>query len=151
MPLVLVVDDQRELLDCNALAFTLAGWAVLSAESADVAVALAECQWPDVVLADLAMPGGDGLELAAKLRRLAPERPLPVIIVTGQPALLRERGRELASLAVCRVLTKPVGPDQLVEVAGRVLRACGQDCRGPRSLVGPETEELSLAGCGLHF
>jgi DNA-binding NarL/FixJ family response regulator len=52
------------------------GWAF----TADEAVAVAQAERPDLVLADLRMPGSDGLELTRRLKQLVPAP--RVVIVT---------------------------------------------------------------------
>jgi two-component system response regulator DesR len=62
------------------------------AGSGDEAVALAERLQPDAAVVDLAIPGDDGLELAARLRAAVPG--VEIVLVTGNVAAVdRERAR----------------------------------------------------------
>ena len=66
---VLLVDDDKFLLDMYALKFGKAGYDVKSVDSADAAIALLKGGFaPDAVLIDIVMPGTDGLDLVSSLR-----------------------------------------------------------------------------------
>ena len=126
---VLVVDDQadaRELIkcvleDCSAV--------VLTAASADEAVALTAAQRPHVLISDIGLPGTDGYELLRRVRELGPSRggAVPAIALT---AFARSEDRTRALRAGFHVhVAKPVDPSELVAtvaaVAGRVSQADG--------------------------
>lgn len=82
---ILVVDDHGamrralcELIDSHE------GLTVCAvAESAEEAVALFEATSPDLVVADLSLPGMDGIELTHALRDRRPD--LPVLVVSSHP------------------------------------------------------------------
>jgi CheY-like chemotaxis protein len=84
-PSVMVVDDDAE--NCRALSEFLAaeGWEVLSFQSGEAAwSALADQhQKPDVVVADVRMPGLDGVGLLRRIK--ASFAALPVILVSAFP------------------------------------------------------------------
>lgn len=67
---------------------------------------------PDLVLADVMMPGLDGLDTLDRIRELHPE--LPVILVTGTQLEHEQRQRADA------VFTKPIEFDQLLEAVERL-------------------------------
>jgi DNA-binding response OmpR family regulator len=73
----------------------------------------------DLVLADIKMPVMDGIALALKVARDAPD--LPIILMTGF-ADQRERAHGLDSL-VADIIAKPFTLDELVTRVSRVLRA----------------------------
>ncbi len=84
---IFVIDDDKFLLDLYSLKFTKAGYSVATAESTDVALKmLREGYAPDVVLADIVMPGLDGLDMIALVRseRLIPKA--AIIMLTNQGA-----------------------------------------------------------------
>ncbi len=84
-PRVMIVDDDVE--NCRALSELLAaeGWEVLSFQSGEAAwSALADQhQKPDVVVADVRMPGLDGVGLLRRIK--ASFAALPVILVSAFP------------------------------------------------------------------
>ncbi|MEA2715294.1 MAG: two-component system, OmpR family, response regulator [Candidatus Parcubacteria bacterium] len=84
---IFVIDDDKFLLDLYSLKFTKAGYSVATADSTDVAIKmLREGYVPDVVLADIVMPGLDGLDMIALVRseKLIPKA--AIIMLTNQGA-----------------------------------------------------------------
>ena len=65
----------------------------------------------DVVLLDLRMPDMDGMKVLRALKQSWPES--EVIIITGYPTL--ESAKEAVSLGAYDYLTKPVGPEQVID------------------------------------
>jgi DNA-binding NtrC family response regulator len=78
---VLVVDDEELYRRSLERILTRVGHEVLEARDASEALALAASQPLDLVLADIRMPGINGLELVRQLHELHPD--LPCIVVTG--------------------------------------------------------------------
>ena len=73
---ILLVDDDRFLLDMYAIKFSKAGYDVKTADSTEGALKLIRDGYvPDVLLSDIVMPGMDGLEFVAAVRsqKLAPQ------------------------------------------------------------------------------
>ncbi len=67
---VLLVDDDQFLLDMYAIKFNKAGYEVKTADATATALKLVTDGYvPDVILSDIVMPGMDGLEFVATLRR----------------------------------------------------------------------------------
>lgn len=119
---VLIVDDdadamelvKRVLISCDAQVTTAASGA------RGLELLLEEC--PDVVLADIGMPGMDGYEFVKQVRGLEPERArnTPVVALT---ALARSEDRRRSMLAGFDLhVAKPVEPAELVAVVGRLAR-----------------------------
>ena len=80
-PTVLLVEDETILRHLAERALRQAGWRVVAAESAAMALAAVGSVKPDVVVSDVAMPGMDGSALVAALRAIWPR--LPAILVSG--------------------------------------------------------------------
>src|SRR5262245_51472263 len=66
---ILVIESDGALRAALVAALTEAGHDVESAASAEAGLALASAARPDIVVFDLLLPEGDGLELARQLRR----------------------------------------------------------------------------------
>lgn len=115
---ILVVDDQPDLAESLALLLNEHGHECTPAMGADDALLLCETMPFDVVLADYAMPGMSGLELADELRRLYPETAIVIFTAYGSTFYQREE-RELQ---IDAVIQKPVTLDQLQAVIRRVTR-----------------------------
>ena len=80
-PTVLLVDDNRDLLQFLERLMAESGWELLAAETAGEALKIASKRKPNAALLDYMLPDGNGVELAQRLQRMAPH--LPVIIMTG--------------------------------------------------------------------
>lgn len=68
---VLVVDDDRLLLESVASALEASGYAVWATDSVERAITLASEIEPDVVVSDYRMPGMDGISLLARLKEIS--------------------------------------------------------------------------------
>ena len=121
---MLVVDDQTDARDLIKRVLEDCGAEVLTAGTADEALALVEAQRPDVLVSDIGMPDADGFELLRRVRALGPERggKVPAIALTAF-ARSEDRTRALRAGFLVHV-SKPVDPSELVatvaSVAGRV-------------------------------
>jgi two-component system response regulator AtoC len=71
----------------------------------------------DVVLLDLRMPEMDGITVLKALKQRWPES--EVIIITGYPTL--ESAKEAVALGAYDYLTKPVGPDQVIDASNAAM------------------------------
>lgn len=82
-PLVLVVEDRPNIRYLLEVALAQEGLRVVSAATADMGLASAVAQAPDIVLLDLLLPGGRGDALVAALRLLPSGHRLPIIVLSG--------------------------------------------------------------------
>ena len=113
---ILIVDDDARILASLSEALADSG-EVRAAESAETALASLAESPADVVLADLKMPGMDGMELLKLLRERSPE--IDVLIMTAYDDLptVAEAMREGAS----DFLVKPLDLHHLRRVLGRIF------------------------------
>jgi DNA-binding response OmpR family regulator len=81
VPRVLLVEDERSIAEPFAEALAREGFEPLLARTAAAALDLARTENPDLVLLDLALPDGDGREVARILRR---ESAVPIVMVTAR-------------------------------------------------------------------
>ena len=119
-PVVMVVDDEAYIRDLETQVLKQAGFAVLPVGSPASALQLIEANMPvDVVVADLNMPGMQGDEMAARLRRVRPD--LKILFVTAFSCdLFDAQGLLWTDEAY---LDKPFTHDGLVEAVSLLL--CG--------------------------
>jgi len=71
----------------------------------------------DLVLLDLRMPETDGMTILRALKQRWPES--EVIVITGYPTL--DTAKEAVALGAYDYLTKPVGPDQVIDAANAAM------------------------------
>jgi DNA-binding response OmpR family regulator len=116
-PALLLVDDDPTLLSVLSRRMAREGYEVVSASSGPQALRLLEQRWPALLIIDLMMPGMDGFELAARVKRIAD---LPIIVLSAVDAS-EAKVRALESYAEDYV-TKPFDPDELVARVQRVLQ-----------------------------
>ena len=79
---LLVVDDEKTILELLSGSLRLAGFEVTTAASGTEAVRAASSRRPDLVLLDVMMPDGDGFEALRRMRSAGIE--VPVIFLTAR-------------------------------------------------------------------
>ena len=108
---VLVVDDQAEMRDLLGMILCLESAEVRAADSIDGAIRIMTSWNPQIVISDIAMPGGGGYELIRRLRESGCD--VPAIALTAR-ASDEDRNRAL-NAGFQMHLPKPIEPDDLVE------------------------------------
>lgn len=116
---VLVVDDVSDVTEMIALFLNHAGYQVATADSASMALQLAEERNFDLIISDIGMPQMNGYELAGELRRWSEYQSIPIIAVTGYSEY-DDRGRALQA-GFSAHLTKPIDPTQLLDLMNELL------------------------------
>ena len=121
---VLLVDDEPSAREALARLLEQCGAAVCAVGSCAAAREALMTHRPDVIVADIGMPGEDGYSLLRGLRREEAERHerrIPALAVTAF-ARLEDRQRALAA-SFDDHLPKPVDPDRLVAAVAALARA----------------------------
>jgi two-component system cell cycle response regulator DivK len=83
MAKILIVEDNPINMRLSVFLIQSAGHTVLSATDAEAGLALARNEHPDLIVMDIQLPGMDGLEAIALLKRDDATRAIPVIAVTA--------------------------------------------------------------------
>lgn len=78
---ILVVDDDRVILELASIVFRSSGYHVTTATDGPTALKLVAQVNPDLVLLDYMMPGKDGIEVLAEIKQTHPD--IAVIMFTG--------------------------------------------------------------------
>ncbi|TWH65008.1 DNA-binding response OmpR family regulator [Azomonas agilis] len=118
MSKLLLIDDDQELCELLASWLTQEGFELdVCHEAQSARGALAE-QQPEVVILDVMLPDGSGLELLRQLRALYPELPVLMLSARGEP-LDRILGLELGA---DDYLSKPCDPRELTARLRAILR-----------------------------
>jgi two-component system KDP operon response regulator KdpE len=108
-PLVAVIEDEAPIRRFLRASLTAEGFQVVEAETYNDGVRLVTQQIPALVLLDLGLPDGDGIDLVREIRGWSP---LPVIVISA-------RGQEDAKIKALDAgaddyLTKPFGVGELL-------------------------------------
>ncbi len=117
---VLVVDDEADARDLTATVLRSKGAEVAVAKSVDEALALVAA-WPfAVMVSDIGMPNSDGFELIRRLRAEVGVRgdQLPAVALTAYSR--DEDRRRVLEAGFQAYVSKPVKPEELVSVVGRL-------------------------------
>jgi len=120
---ILVVDDDDDARSLVAHFFTQEGATIAEANSAAAALKLVKSFRPDVLVSDIAMPGGDGYGLMHAVRALGAEAGgrTPAIAVTAH-AFASDAARSLAAGFQAH-LNKPIDFEELRRAVARLLGA----------------------------
>jgi CheY-like chemotaxis protein len=116
---VLVVDDERVVCDVTRLVLESAGWRVGDAPDAATALAhpgLATCR---IVLCDVMLRHGSGLDVARAIRQRLPD--LPIVMITGYATSAIEA--QCMEAGATALLPKPFDDSELLAIVHRVLDA----------------------------
>jgi len=117
---VLVVDDDADARDLVTAVLGQSGAEVVTASSTVEALDVLARARPHVLVSDLSMPGDDGYALLQRVRALGLDHDgwVPAVALTAF-ARAEDRARALAAGYAVHV-SKPVEPDELVEVVARL-------------------------------
>jgi len=115
---VLLVDDDRDLLQLIAMRLTAAGYAVTAVESGEAALAALSVSRAQVVVTDLRMQGMDGMALFDAIHRDSPS--LPVVILTAHGTI--PEAVTATRRGVFSFLTKPFEPKVLLDTVAEAMR-----------------------------
>ena len=117
---VLVVEDDREIRSMMQSSLSVEGFDVQTAVSLSEARALLKHNPPDVIVLDLGLPDGDGVELVHELRK---QHSTPVIVVSAR----HQEAQKIALLdaGADDYLTKPFSVRELLARTRVTLRHRG--------------------------
>lgn len=123
-PKILLVDDEVDYLTLLKLRLVNEGFDVVVTDKGAEALSLVEREQPDLVIADVVMPGMDGLAMYRKLRELPGVGETPLLFLSGR----NETGMKVEALHLGAedYLIKPV---DLKELAARIRNIIRRDKR----------------------
>jgi two-component system cell cycle response regulator DivK len=121
MAKVLLIEDNATNMELAIFLLQSAGHTVLSAADAEAGLKLAREEQPQLILMDIQLPGMDGLEATALLKKDRSTHDIPVIALT---ALAMKGDEERIRAAGCDgYIAKPMRyQDFLATVAGQLVR-----------------------------
>jgi phosphate regulon transcriptional regulator PhoB len=120
VPRVLIVDDEKDIVDLVAYNCEKEGYEVLRAFDGEKALSLVRSKKPNLIILDLMLPGIQGLEVCKQIRRDAESAGIPIIMLTA-------KGEELDKVIGLEVgaddyITKPFSVKELMARVKAVLR-----------------------------
>lgn len=117
---ILVVDDEKDLLDLIEYNLRKEGFNVLKAENGEEGIAMAKEHSPDLVLLDIMMPKMDGLQAVEVMRKDAELKRIPIILLTARS----DEKTEVEGLnkGSDDYITKPISTTKLISRIKAVLR-----------------------------
>lgn len=108
---VLVVDDEPDLRDLLAYEFEEIGFNVIQAESGRDGAAVFDSNSINVIISDIRMPGGSGLDLLDHVRENSKKKMPPFFLITGFADVSEEQA--IAKGARC-LFHKPFDIDEIM-------------------------------------
>jgi DNA-binding response OmpR family regulator len=148
MATVLVVDDERNIVELTRLYLTNDGYTVLSAQDGLEALEIIREEHPDLVVLDIMLPKLDGWELCRRVRQGGNDVPIIMLTARGED-VDRVVGLELGA---DDYVVKPFNPRELVARVKAVLRRSTGETRAPKVLrlrnleIDRERREARVAG-----
>jgi DNA-binding response OmpR family regulator len=116
---VLVIDDERLMVKSTCMALALNGFGTEGALDGEQGLKAAREGKPDIILADIMMPGMDGWQVLKALKEQEATAAIPVIIFTAREY---SNGNTLASMqGAAGYIAKPYELSDLVETLRRHL------------------------------
>jgi len=144
LPKILLVDDNRPVLECRQVTLKRAGFIVMAADSGLSALRIAQSEKPDVVVTDIRMAGMDGYELCRKVRELYE---VPVILYSAYD-LSEEHQNAARAVGAAVVLTSACRIDELVQAIRSLLREEKEMDPSPSAGVLPALPAPASVGSG---
>jgi two-component system response regulator PilR (NtrC family) len=116
-PRILIVDDEASLRETLGIIFTKEGFEARLAQNFTEGLADALRSSPDVILCDIKMPDGNGLDLLRKVK--AEHAQIPVIMITAHTST--EDAVEAMKVGAVDYIKKPFNNDELILIVRRAL------------------------------
>ncbi len=119
METILIIDDEKSLLDLLTVVFKKEGYAVKTAPTAAGGFEILSKQDVDLVVTDIKMPGADGMDVLRYTRENLPD--LPVILITAYGSIAQ--AVEALKAGALDYVVKPFDVEELKIIVGRGLAA----------------------------
>lgn len=104
---ILVVDDDRRVVNFLTIKLRASGFKVASAMNSESAIDRMKSFSPDLIVIDNVMPGRNGIDTIREMRKTSP---IPAVLISGYD-VSKDSLRDLGEI---EFLPKPFDPDELV-------------------------------------
>ena len=111
--LILIVDDDQEMRAATAMILERVGYVVMQGANAAEALALTRAHHPDLVLLDVELPDGDGLEVARRLKADPELLGTLVVFLSGSKVSAEDQSKGLMEGNADGYIVHPVAPKVL--------------------------------------
>jgi len=135
---ILVVDDDRRVVELLTIALTAYGFRVLQAADGDEAVRVALRERPDLVVLDVRLPRKSGFEVCEVLRQDPEDPHVPIIMVSA--AAETESRLQGLSRGADDYVAKPFSPKELIARIKRLLARASESREARRRGLAAEHE-----------
>lgn len=155
---VLIIDDEKDIIDSLSGILEDEGFSVLKATDGKEGLEIFEREKPDVVLLDVWMPELDGIQVLKKIRTI--RNSAKVVVISGHGTI--STAVEAVKMGAYDFLEKPLSIDKVLEVVSRGIGGSvrpGEDTADFRLEVSPgvtRTKQKTIGkstvvyGVGLH-
>lgn len=117
MTKILIVDDKQMMRDSVSATLVRAGFAAVTADGGEAALAMIGKHRPAAIVTDLKMPGMDGMELLRRVAQLDPQ--LPVVLMTAYATV--ETAVSAMKIGAFDYVQKPFDGDELIVTVKRAV------------------------------
>ena len=120
---ILAVDDEADVLMILRTALQSEGYEIKTASNGEDAVAAAQESPPDLIILDVMMPGMDGFDVLAELKKDEATSTIPVIMLTGVSD--RKKIQEALDTGIDYYIIKPFEFEDLISKVEQALAGFG--------------------------
>jgi two-component system alkaline phosphatase synthesis response regulator PhoP len=122
MKKILIADDEPNILKVLASRLRASGYEIFTASNGMEALMKAHEQKPDLIILDIRMPAGSGLNVCESLKKVKETEKIPLIFITAFPSAdVKEKAKEMGVEAF---ISKPFEEKDLL---AKVKYALGDD------------------------
>lgn len=143
---ILIVEDDSKIVAALEIRLKAGGYTTLASGDAASGLSKAVQHQPDLIVLDISLPAGDGLQLGRQLRSLPETRRIPIVFVTAnKDPELREKVMDLGAAGL---FEKPYDADELLAVIGHALGETGT-FRRPIARFSPDAMPVAVGSSGV--
>ena len=133
---ILIVEDDADLREALSTTLEVAGYKFIAVESAEAALDVLEQQSVELVISDVNLPGMDGHELLARVKRQSPGIPMMLMTAFGQIS----HAVSAMQKGAADYLVKPFEPQVLLD---SIRKFSAQGVSGPMSASSAKDEPVA--------